>query len=147
MANYIIGVVIGLVVALIVVLILKNTVFKDKNMTILYVVIFVLMAACGGVIQNQFFSASASAAPSPQDQIDNITSTIEDNWKNTNGGFTFEQIQIAQDDNECPSYADQIINLKCYDYGSYVVFGFNDGGTYQNAVSISHQTDLFLMAL
>lgn len=44
MANYIIGVVIGLVVALIVVLILKNTVFKDKNMTILYVVIFVLMA-------------------------------------------------------------------------------------------------------
>lgn len=144
MANYIIGIVIGLVVALIVVLILKNTVFKDKSMTILYVAIFIIMAVCGGVIQNQFFSASASAAPSPQDQIDNITSTIEDNWKNTNGGFTFEQIQISQDDNECPSYADQIIDLKCYDYGSYVVFGFNDGGTYQNAVFYKSSDGLIL---
>ena len=144
MANYIIGVVIGLVVALIIVLILKNTVFKDKSMTLLYVAIFIIMAVCGGVIQNQFFSASASSAPTPQEQIDNITSTIEDNWKNTNGGFTFEQIQIAQDDNECPSYADQIIDLKCYDYGSYVVFSFYDGGTYQNAVFYKSSDGLIL---
>ena len=144
MSNYIIGIVIGLVVALIVVLILQNTVFKDKSMTILYVVIFVLMAVCGGVIQNKYFVVSASSAPTPQDQIDNITSTIEDNWKNTNGGFTFEQIQIAQDDNECPSYSDQIIDLKCYDYGSYVVFGFNDGRTYQNAVFYKSSDGLIL---
>lgn len=144
MANYIIGVVIGLVVALIIVLILKNTVFKDKSMTLLYVAIFIIMAVCGGVIQNQFFSASASSAPTPQEQIDNITSTIEDNWKNTNGGFTFEQIQIAQDDNECPSYADQIIDLKCYDYGSYVVFSFYDGGIYQNAVFYKSSDGLIL---
>ena len=144
MSNYIIGIVIGLVVALIVVLILQNTVFKDKSMTILYVVIFVLMAVCGGVIQNKYFVVSASSAPTPQDQIDNITSTIEDNWKNTNGGFTFEQIQIAQDDNECPSYTDQIIDLKCYDYGSYVVFGFNDGGTYQNTVFYKSSDGLIL---
>ena len=144
MANYIIGVVIGLVVALIIVLILKNTVFKDKSMTLLYVAIFIIMAVCGGVIQNQFFSASASSAPTPQEQIDNITSTIEDNWKNTNGGFTFEQIKIAQDDNECPSYADQIIDLKCYDYGSYVVFSFYDGGAYQNAVFYKSSDGLIL---
>ena len=144
MANYIIGVVIGLVVALIIVLILKNTVFKDKSMTLLYVAIFIIMAVCGGVIQNQFFSASASSAPTPQEQIDNITSTIEDNWKNTNGGFTFEQIKLAQDDNECPSYADQIIDLKCYDYGSYVVFSFYDGGTYQNAVFYKSSDGLIL---
>ena len=144
MADYIIGAVIGLIVALVIVLILKNTVFKDKSMTILYVVIFVLLAVCGGVVQKQFFTASASAAPSPQDQIDNITSTIEDNWKNTNGGFTFEQIQIAQDDNECPSYADQIIDLKCYDYGSYVVFSFYDGGAYQNAVFYKSSDGLIL---
>ena len=144
MANYIIGVVIGLVVALIIVLILKNTVFKDKSMTLLYVAIFIIMAVCGGVIQNQFFSASASSAPTPQEQIDNITSTIEDNWKNTNGGFTFEQIQIAQDDNECPSYADQIIDLKCYDYGSYVVFSLYDGGIYQNAVFYKSSDGLIL---
>lgn len=102
------------------------------------------MAVCGGVIQNKYFVVSASSAPTPQDQIDNITSTIEDNWKNTNGGFTFEQIQIAQDDNECPSYTDQIIDLKCYDYGSYVVFGFNDGGTYQNAVFYKSSDGLIL---
>lgn len=144
MANYIIGVVIGLVVALIIVLILKNTVFKDKSMTLLYVAIFVIMAVCGGVIQNQFFSTSASAAPTPQEQIDNITSTIEDNWKNTNGGFTFEQIKLAQDDNECPSYADQIIDLKCYDYGSYVVFSFYDGGAYQNVVFYKSSDGLIL---
>ena len=144
MANYIIGVVIGLVVALIIVLILKNTVFKDKSMTLLYVAIFIIMAVCGGVIQNQFFSASASSAPTPQEQIDNITSTIEDNWKNTNGGFTFEQIKLAQDDNECPSYADQIIYLKCYDYGSYVVFSFYDGGVYQNAVFYKSSDGLIL---
>ena len=144
MANYIIGVVIGLVVALIIVLILKNTVFKDKSMTLLYVAIFIIMAVCGGVIQNQFFSASASSAPTPQEQIDNITSTIEDNWKNTNGGFTFEQIKLAQDDNECPSYADQIIDLKCYDYGSYVVFSFYDGGIYQNAVFYKSADGLIL---
>ena len=144
MANYIIGVVIGLVVALIIVLILKNTVFKDKSMTLLYVAIFIIMAVCGGVIQNQFFSASASSAPTPQEQIDNITSTIEDNWKNTNGGFTFEQIKLAQDDNECPSYADQIIDLKCYDYGSYVVFSFYDGGVYQNAVFYKSSDGLIL---
>lgn len=144
MANYIIGVVIGLVVALSIVLILKNTVFKDKSMTLLYVAIFIIMAVCGGVIQNQFFSASASSAPTPQEQIDNITSTIEDNWKNTNGGFTFEQIKLAQDDNECPSYADQIIDLKCYDYGSYVVFSFYDGGAYQNAVFYKSSDGLIL---
>ena len=144
MANYIIGVVIGLVVALIIVLILKNTVFKDKSMTLLYVAIFIIMAVCGSVIQNQFFSASASSAPTPQEQIDNITSTIEDNWKNTNGGFTFEQIKLAQDDNECPSYADQIIDLKCYDYGSYVVFSFYDGGVYQNAVFYKSSDGLIL---
>lgn len=144
MANYIIGVVIGLVVSLIIVLILKNTVFKDKSMTLLYVAIFIIMAVCGGVIQNQFFSASASSAPTPQEQIDNITSTIEDNWKNTNGGFTFEQIKLAQDDNECPSYADQIIDLKCYDYGSYVVFSFYDGGAYQNAVFYKSSDGLIL---
>ena len=144
MANYIIGVVIGLVVALIIVLILKNTVFKDKSMTLLYVAIFIIMAVCGGVIQNQFFSASASSAPTPQEQIDNITSTIEDNWKNTNGGFTFEQIKLAQDDNECPTYADQIIDLKCYDYGSYVVFSFYDGGAYQNAVFYKSSDGLIL---
>lgn len=42
--NSIVGVVVGIVVALIITLILANTVFKDKRMTILYVILFVLFA-------------------------------------------------------------------------------------------------------
>lgn len=144
MSNYVIGACVGLVLALIITLILQNTVFKDKKMTILYIILFVLFAVGGGVIQRVFFTDNPSAIPTPQEQIDNMTSTVEDNWKNSNGGFTFEQIQKAQDDNECPSYADQILNLKCYDYGSYVVFSFQDNAVYQNAVFYKSSNGLIL---
>lgn len=142
--NSIIGIVAGLLLALIIVLILQNTVFKDKNMTIMYVLLFVLFAVCGGVIQGKYFTAHADTAPTPQEQIEKIDSTIKDNWKNTNGGFTFEQIKKAQDDNECPSYDDQIIDLKCYDFGSYIVFSYEDNGTYQNALFYKANNGLIL---
>ena len=130
-SNWIVGVVVGLIVCLIVVLILQNTVFKDKDMKLLYMIMFVLFAVCGGVMQNSCFTVSADAMPTPQGQIEEIDKTINDNWKNTNGGFTFEQIKKAQDDNECPAYDDQIIDLKCYDFGSYIVFGAHCRTQYQ----------------
>lgn len=142
--NVIVGVVIGLVLAVIIVLILQNTVFKDKKMTIFYFILIALFAVCGGVVQNSFFTVSAEAMPTPQDQLEEITTNIEDNWKNTNGGFTFEQIQIAQDDNECPTQDDQIINLKCYDFGSYIVFSYNNDGRYENAVFYKSNNGLIL---
>ena len=140
----IIGIVAGLLLALIIVLILQNTVFKEKNMTILYVIMFVLFAVCGGVVQNKCFTVHAESAPTPQEQIEEIDKTIKDNWKNTNGGFTFEQIKKAQDDNECPSYDDQIINLKCYDFGSYIVFSYEDSGTYHNTLFYKANNGLIL---
>lgn len=142
--NYVVGACVGLVVALIVVLILQNTIFKGKNMTLLYLLMFIAFAISGGIIQKDHFTVSAEAMPTPQEQVETITTTIEENWKNTNGGFTFEQIQTAQDDNECPSYDDQIINLKSYDFGSYIVFGYEDNGVYQNAVFYKSNNGLIL---
>lgn len=142
--NCIVGIIVGLILALIIVLILQNTVFKDKEMKLFYLIIFVLFAVCGGVVQNKYFTVSADAMPTPQEQIEEIDKTISDNWKNTNGGFTFEQIKKAQDDNECPAYDDQIINLKCYDFGSYIVFSYEDNGTYQNALFYKSNNGLIL---
>ncbi len=142
--NSIVGIVVGIVVALIITLILANTIFKDKKMTILYVFIFILFAGAGAFVQNHYFTASAEAMPTPQEQIDNIDATITDNWKNTNGGFTFEQIKKAQDDNECPFYDDQIINLKCHDFGSYVAFSYKNGDVYENAVFYKSDDGLVL---
>lgn len=142
--NYVVGIVVGLIVCLIIVLILQNTAFKGKNMSLLYVIMFILFAICGGFIQSSYFTVHADAIPTPQEQIDEITATIKDNWKNTNGGFTFEQIKKAQDDNDCPYYDDQIISLKCSDFGSYVVFSYYNNGTYENAVFYKASNGLIL---
>ena len=95
--NYVVGIVVGLIVCLIIVLILQNTAFKGKNMSLLYVIMFILFAVCGGFIQSSYFTVHADAIPTPQEQIDEIIATIKDNWKNTNGGFTFEQIKKQLD--------------------------------------------------
>lgn len=142
--NWIVGAVVGLVIALIIVLILQNTVFKDSNMKLLYAVIFILFAVCGGLTVNKICSVSADAPPTPQEQVEEIDKTIKDNWKNTNGGFTFEQIEKAQDDNECPSYEDQIIDLKCHDFGAYIVFSYEDNGTYHNTLFYKSNNGLIL---
>lgn len=143
-SNWIVGAVVGLILALIIVLILQNTVFKDMNMKLLYAIMFVLFAVAGGFLQNNICAVHADAMPTPQEQIEEIDKTIKDNWKNTNGGFTFEQIKKAQDDNECPSFEDQIIDLKCYDFGSYIVFAHEDNGTYNNALFYKSNNGLIL---
>lgn len=145
-SDYIIGLAIGVVVALILVIVMHYTVFKNAKMTVYYVITIILFGIGGAAIQRTCFpmNRANAAVPTPQEQIEQITSTIEDTWKNTNGGFTFEQIQKAQDDNECPSAADQIINLKCYDYSSYVVFSFKHGNIYENAVFYKSGNGLIL---
>jgi len=122
LTNSIVGIIVGLLVCLILILILHNTAFKGKVMMILYLIMFVLFGLGGGAIQKNYFTLSADAIPSPQEQIQNINTTVSENWKNTNGGFTFEEIKKAQEDSECPIYDDQVIDLKCYDFGSYIVF-------------------------
>ena len=145
-SDYIIGFAIGIVIALILVIVMHYTVFKNAKMTLYYVITIILFGIGGAAIQRTCFplNRANAAVPTPQEQIETITSTIEDTWKNTNGGFTFEQIQKAQDDNECPSAADQIINLKCYDYSSYIVFSFKHGSIYENAVFYKSSNGLIL---
>ena len=77
-SNWIVGVVVGLILCLIIVLILQNTVFKDKEMKLLYVIMFVLFAVCGGIMQNTYFTVSADAMPTPKEQIEEIDKTINE---------------------------------------------------------------------
>ena len=143
-STWVVGAVVGLILALIIVLILQNTVFKEMNMKILYIIMFVIFGVAGGFIQSIYFTLHESAYPTPQEQLTEITTTIEDNWKNTNGGFTFEQIEKAQDDNECPSHDDQIINLKCYDFDSYIVFSYKNADKYENVLFYKSDNGLVL---
>lgn len=139
-----IGLIIGLIVALILVITMHYTIFRDKNMTIFYVIFFIICGTCGLLIQNKYFSVQALEAPTPQDQIEEIDKTISDNWKNTNGGFTFEEIKIAQSDDACPSFEDQIIKLNCYDFGTYICFSYQKGDVYQNIIFYKAEDGLIL---
>jgi hypothetical protein len=142
--NYVVGIAAGLVIALILTVIMKYTIFKGKSMSAFYMLIFMLFAISGGYIQKSYFTVSAEAMPTPQEQIETLEKEITDGWKNTNGGFTFEQIIKVQEDSNAPTYDDQIIDLKCHDFGSYVVFSYLKGDIHQNAVFYKSNNGLIL---
>lgn len=144
MRNWIFGAVIGICVALVLAIILHYTAFKNKRMTWLYIIFIILFGVAGAVLQTYYFNFDKGNTPTPEDQIKDITSTVEDNWKNTNGGFTFEQIQKSLEDDECPTYDDQIISLNCYDFGGYIVFSFENDGVYQNVLFYKSGNGLIL---
>lgn len=144
MAGWIYGVIVGFALSIILILILHYTVFKEKRMTALYLIMIILFSACGGIFQYTFYRSSQNEIPTPGEQIENLTGTIEDNWKNSNGGFTFEQIQTVQKDDGAPLYDDQVIKLNCYDFGSYIVFGYQNSDIYQNALFYNSKNGLIL---
>lgn len=144
MRNWIFGAVIGICVALVLAIVLHYTAFKNKRMTWLYIIFIILFGVAGAVLQTYYFNFDKGNTPTPEDQIKDITSTVEDNWKNTNGGFTFEQIQKSLEDDECPTYDDQIISLNCYDFGGYIVFSFENDGVYQNVLFYKSGNGLIL---
>lgn len=144
LSNWVIGIAIGLVVALIISLILHFTCFREKNMMILYVVMLVLFAACGGFVQYKYFNSDVEISVTPQDQVDSVIDAIGNNWTNTNGGFTFDQIMNIKDDDTAPVCDDQIIDMDCYDFGSYVVFSYKKGDIYENAMFYKSSNGLIL---
>lgn len=144
MTSIIWGVLIGLVVAMILVIILHYTVFKRQGKIWLYTLILLFFAIGGGFVQATMFKIANADVPTPQEQIETLTQTIKDGWKNTNGGFTFEQIQKVQEDEDAPTYADQIIDLKLTDFGSYVVFSYKNGSNYENALFYKSSNGLIL---
>ena len=137
------GLAIGAIAALLLCLILKLIVFKDKSIMLLTLILTTLFGVCGMLIQNTWFKKELTL-PTPQEQITSIDATIGATWKNTNGGFTFDQIIASQNDNECPSYNDQIIGLQCYDFGSYICFAYKDGKINQNLIFIKTENGLVL---
>lgn len=133
LSNTIIGVCVGLVVALILTLILHFTCFRERNMALLYVAMFLVLALCGGFVQYKFFKyVESDGMPTPQEQVQTTIDTIQNKWQNTNGGFTFDQIKKTQEDDIAPTADDQILQFECCDLGPYVAFGYNSGETYQN---------------
>lgn len=137
------GLTIGVVFALLLCLILKVRAFKDKSIKLLTILLTIVFGICGMFIQNTWFKKGITL-PTPQEQITTIDATIGATWKNTNGGFSFEQIIAAQNDNDCPSYNDQIIGLQCYDFGSYICFAYKDGNINQNMIFIKTENGLVL---
>ena len=145
MAKWMIGLAIGLVIGLILVIIMHYTIFKRNNRLVwLYVIIILTFAAGGAAIQGYYWGTAYASIPDPSEIMENLTNDIADNWKNTNGGFDFEQIQTAKEDDDTPLYDDQAISLKCYDYGDYICFGYKDGNTYQNILFYKSQNGLIL---
>lgn len=133
LSNSVIGVCIGLVVALILTLVLHFTCFRERNMVLLYIAMFLVFALCGGFIQYRFFKYFESdGMPTPQEQVQTTIDTIQNKWQNTNGFFSPEQIAQAQKDDSAPTADDQILQFECCDLGPYVAFGYNSGETYQN---------------
>lgn len=133
LSNTIIGVCVGLVVALILTLVLHFTCFRERNMVLLYVAMFLVLALCGGFVQYRFFKyVESDGMPTPQEQVQTTIDTIQNKWQNTNGFFSPEQIAQAQKDDSAPTAEDQILQFECCDLGPYVAFGYNSGETYQN---------------
>lgn len=133
LSNTIIGVCVGLVVALILTLILHFTCFRERNMALLYIAMFLVLALCGGFVQYRFFKyVESDGMPTPQEQVQTTIDTIQNKWQNTNGFFSPEQISKAQKDDSAPTADDQILQFECCDLGPYVAFGYNSGETYQN---------------
>lgn len=140
-----IGLVVGIVAAALISIVIGFTAFKNNKLagSIISIILIIVFAFAGMFIQSSFFDEDSSTPPITAGEIGSILdTTIKDNWSNTNGGFTFEQIIAAQDDNECPTYEDQIIELKLHDFENYVAFSYYDGMLYQNAIFLKTNAGL-----
>lgn len=120
---------------------------KFPNWLICALVIFVCIACGIGInvwITNKFGNNSNinSNFPTNQEHSLKLNTTVKENWGNTNGGFTFNQIESAKEDDSCPKANDIVINLSIQDYGDYVCFYYNDGELYQNAVFLKTENGL-----
>ena len=144
MSGYLIGISIGVIVAVIISVILHLTVFKDKKMWALYLVLIILFAFVGWYVYSSYFVKSTTGAPDPGEQITDLATDISDNWGNTNGGFTIEQITTSQADECCPTIDDVILDLTAHDFGAYVVFSYKLGDEYENVLFYKSNNGLLL---
>lgn len=136
------GGLIGLFGSLIIMLIMFFATKKQLNgaLCTILAIVFVL----GGMFVNNMFVKDTTnlTIPSNTTQADNLNKNTNKDWLNTNGGFTFKQINTAKQDDECPITDDILLNINVQDYGSYVCFYYFDGVQYQNAVFLKTENGL-----
>ena len=107
---------------------------KNKTAVSLFVIVFAIFGAVltyssiyvdlGGHID--------PGLPSAVEIVAELDTFGKDNWENTNGGFTYEQIKKVQKDNEAPTLPDVIIDINFQDFGAYKTFSMKLGEKYYN---------------
>ena len=131
----IVGLIVGLLIALIIRLLIKKPIGFWGGL------IVIVLSIVGSLGLGSLFTKSSEentfSDPTNEVIAEEINKVVVENWGNTNGGFTIEQIEKAQSDDECPQVNDKVIKLDVKDFGTYVSFYYEDNGVYQNAVFLS----------
>lgn len=143
-----IGLICGLAVSLLLVIILQMTIFKGVKINAIIIVIICLVFGFLGIfIQNKFFNKIADGTVSAKEEITIIEDTIADGWVNPAGGFDPDEIETSLTDSNCPTADDQIINLKCFDFGSLVCFSYLKNGLNENVIFLKTDKGLIVDGL
>ena len=138
------GLAIGLTLSLLVILVIWiiSKQMPNKIICLLLVLIF----SIGGLFVFSKLKPTGDSdvhIPTNEEQSEQLDLSVKENWTNTNGGFTINQINNVQKDDEAPRLDDQIITLNVQDYGPYVCFWYEDNsGVYQNAVFLKTEKGL-----
>lgn len=141
------GLVIGLGVAVLISLIILLVTKQMPNAVIC--VLLAIICGVGGLFICSKLKPSKddSSLPDSGERGQDLAIVSGDNWENTNGGFTFEQIQNAQKDDECPALNDMNINYEMRDFGDYVNFLYTNDSTYYNAMFVKTDNGLCYVGL
>ena len=136
----IVGLIVGLLIALIIRLLIKKPIGFWGGL------IVIVLSIVGSLGLGSLFTKSSEentfSDPTNEVIAEEINKVVVENWGNTNGGFTIEQIEKAQSDDECPQVNDKVIKLDVKDFGTYVSFYYKDNGVYQNAVFLKTKDGL-----
>lgn len=137
------GGLIGLTLVAVILLVLW-AVTKQMPNGVICTILAIIFTLGGMFVSNIFTSKNTNDfhIPTPEEEMGSLVGKLDDDWLNTNGGFTFEQIQNAKNDSECPTIEDVVLNINVQDYGSFVCFYYKDNDLYNNAVFLKTSNGL-----
>lgn len=138
------GMLIGSAIGLIFAIILSLTILKGKTNALFFICIIALSAITGIAVQSKMFSNKSELSLNPDEQIQQVIEAIDDTWIINNGGFSEDQIEKSKQDDTTPLYDDKEIKMNCYDFGSYIVFSYDDGNQINNISFYKSKNGLIL---
>ena len=145
--DHLIGLSIGILAGVLLALILC-AIIRQLGNKIVVTILVIASAFIGGFsgyqIQDKYFIDHSGEIPSPPEQVKELDKNIKAGWENSNGGWSFAQINKAQSDSDCPTVDDKIINMNCYNFDSYIVFSYLNDGIYQNILFYKSTDGLIL---